>query len=150
MAIIDKLTAIADAIRGKTGKTDGLTLEQMATEISDISVGSQIVTGTFTKTTEYYYYNSITVSGIPFKPSYVIAYSMHLGGIGSGSNRLFLIDNKCGAVLYENGTNIRKGDSYYSITSDTNGFKINILASKDSNGEYNNIAGGTWNYIAIS
>lgn len=32
MALTDKLKAIADAIRGKTGKTAGLTLEQMATE----------------------------------------------------------------------------------------------------------------------
>ena len=39
MAITNKLTAIADAIRSKTGKTDTMTLEQMATEISNISVG---------------------------------------------------------------------------------------------------------------
>jgi hypothetical protein len=39
MALIDKLTAIADAIRGKTGKTDGLTLDQMATEIAGIEAG---------------------------------------------------------------------------------------------------------------
>ena len=39
MALSDKLTAIADAIRGKTGKTDGLTLDQMATEIAGIQAG---------------------------------------------------------------------------------------------------------------
>ena len=39
MALTNKLTAIADAIRSKTGKTDTMTLEQMATEISNISVG---------------------------------------------------------------------------------------------------------------
>lgn len=39
MALTDKLTAIADAIRGKTGKADGLTLEQMATEIAGIQAG---------------------------------------------------------------------------------------------------------------
>lgn len=37
MAITDKLTAIADAIRAKTGKTDSLTLDEMVTEISSIS-----------------------------------------------------------------------------------------------------------------
>lgn len=36
MALIDKLTNVADAIRGKTGKEEPLTLEQMATEISAI------------------------------------------------------------------------------------------------------------------
>ena len=39
MALTDKLTAIADAIRGKTGKTDGLTLDQMPAEIEGIQGG---------------------------------------------------------------------------------------------------------------
>ena len=37
MALIDKLKAIADAIRSKTGNTEELTLEQMATEIERLS-----------------------------------------------------------------------------------------------------------------
>lgn len=40
MALTDKLTAIADAIRGKTGKTDALTLAQMPGEIEGIQTGS--------------------------------------------------------------------------------------------------------------
>ena len=40
MQLTNKLTAIADAIRTKTGKTDTMTLEQMVTEISSISVGT--------------------------------------------------------------------------------------------------------------
>lgn len=39
MALIDKLTAIADAIRGKTGKTEEMTLDQMPTEIAGIETG---------------------------------------------------------------------------------------------------------------
>lgn len=39
MALTDKLTAIANAIRGKTGKEDALTLDQMATEIAGIQTG---------------------------------------------------------------------------------------------------------------
>lgn len=39
MALIDKLTAIADAIRGKTGNTEEMTLDQMATEIAGIQAG---------------------------------------------------------------------------------------------------------------
>lgn len=38
MALTDKLVAIANAIRGKTGKEDTLSLEQMATEIDGIEV----------------------------------------------------------------------------------------------------------------
>lgn len=39
MALIEKLTAIADAIREKTGKTDGMTLDQMPGEIESIETG---------------------------------------------------------------------------------------------------------------
>lgn len=39
MALTNKLTAIADAIREKTGGTDPLTLDQMAVEIAGISGG---------------------------------------------------------------------------------------------------------------
>ena len=40
MALINKLTAIANAIREKTGNTANLTLDEMATAIQNISVGS--------------------------------------------------------------------------------------------------------------
>ena len=39
MALIDKLTAIADAIRAKTGKAEEMTLDQMPSEIAGISGG---------------------------------------------------------------------------------------------------------------
>ena len=42
MALIDKLNAIADAIRNKTGGTDELTLDQMAAEIEGIQTGIPI------------------------------------------------------------------------------------------------------------
>lgn len=40
MALIEKLNAIGDAIRAKTGGTDKLTLDQMPTEIEGIQTGS--------------------------------------------------------------------------------------------------------------
>ena len=42
MALTDKLKAIADAIRSKTGSTDSMTLDKMATEISNISTGVSV------------------------------------------------------------------------------------------------------------
>ena len=39
MALTDKLTAIANAIREKTGNTELLTLDQMPTEIAGIETG---------------------------------------------------------------------------------------------------------------
>lgn len=40
MALTDKLTAIADAIRSKTGTTEPMTLDEMATAILNITTGS--------------------------------------------------------------------------------------------------------------
>ena len=40
MALTDKLTAIANAIRAKTGGTNTMTLDEMATAITNISVGT--------------------------------------------------------------------------------------------------------------
>lgn len=40
MALTDKLTAVADAIRVKTGKNNKLTLDEMPTEIISINSGS--------------------------------------------------------------------------------------------------------------
>ena len=40
MALIDKLTAIANAIRAKTGSTEPMTLDEMATAIANITTGS--------------------------------------------------------------------------------------------------------------
>lgn len=45
MSVNSKLTAIAEAIRGKTGKADPLTLEQMATEIEGIEAGGSAPDG---------------------------------------------------------------------------------------------------------
>jgi len=42
MALIDKLSAIASAVREKTGRTDAMTLEEMASAIREISSGISI------------------------------------------------------------------------------------------------------------
>jgi len=42
MALINKLTAIADSIREKTGKEDSLTLDQMPLEIAGIQTGVEL------------------------------------------------------------------------------------------------------------
>ena len=41
MSVAEKMTAINDAIRGKTGKTEKLSLDEMATEINEISTGER-------------------------------------------------------------------------------------------------------------
>lgn len=48
MALTDKLTAIANAIRAKTGGTALLTLAEMPTAIAGISGGGGVASGSFT------------------------------------------------------------------------------------------------------
>ena len=43
MTLINKLTAIGDAIRAKTGNTEQLTLDQMVEEIVGLSGGGEVV-----------------------------------------------------------------------------------------------------------
>lgn len=65
MALTDKLSAIADAIRGKTGKTDGLTLEQMPGEIAGIQSGgdASIADGLVDRTLTSYSSDNLTMVG---------------------------------------------------------------------------------------
>lgn len=53
MALTNKLTAIGNAIRGKTGKTELLTLDQMPTEISNIQGGGTVEELTITSNGTY-------------------------------------------------------------------------------------------------
>lgn len=55
MALTDKLTAIADAVRNKTGKTDKLSLDNIVEEINGLPSSKKTVTVTVTGN----YYNSI-------------------------------------------------------------------------------------------
>lgn len=65
MALIDKLTNIADAIRSKTGKEDKFTLEQMADEINNLSIGdSETEDGLVTRTITEYHNNRVTQVGM--------------------------------------------------------------------------------------
>lgn len=53
MALTEKLTAIGNAIRSKTGGTDPLTLDQMPSAIKGISGGSDSGTGGYIPEKEY-------------------------------------------------------------------------------------------------
>ncbi len=67
MALTSKLTAIADAIRAKTGETGKMTLEQMPDKIGAISGGGGFDTSQITTTTSMFEYSeaqSIDVSGL--------------------------------------------------------------------------------------
>ena len=71
MALIDKLNAIGDAIRSKTGKTDKLTLDEMPTEIASIEGGG----GGTTPANPIIEPLSVTVNGTYTAPNGVDGYS---------------------------------------------------------------------------
>lgn len=79
MALTDKLTAIAEAIRSKTGKTDSMTLDEMPTEIESIQTGGgggitadQVATGKIegnlsisaNKINSYAFYGNGSITGV--------------------------------------------------------------------------------------
>ena len=75
MALIDKLNAIGDAIRAKTGKSDKLTLDQMPSEIAGILTaepyeGEYIITptvdGQTMATKNKLMTNDVTIEAIPY------------------------------------------------------------------------------------
>lgn len=80
-----RLTAIANAIRGKTGKEDSLTLEQMVTEIEDIKLQSKTVTPTDAEQT-------ITADEGYFGLASVIVEAAEGGGIPENA-RLYYVGN---------------------------------------------------------
>lgn len=71
MSVQDKMTAIADAIRGKTGGTNLLTLDEMATEIAGITIGSDETRESYVKAESLAVANQIASSGGTFKMVFV-------------------------------------------------------------------------------
>lgn len=82
MALTNKLSAIANAIRAKTGKTDSLTLDQMPTEIAAIETGGGVAepvieplaiteNGTYTAPDGVDGYSPVTVN-VPIPDGYIV------------------------------------------------------------------------------
>lgn len=70
MALTDKLSAIADAIRGKTGGTEKLTLDQMPTEIAGIQAGGGDNPLDYAVSINSMFYGSIFPSGTELEISF--------------------------------------------------------------------------------
>ena len=92
MNVFDKLKALADAIRSKTGKSQALTLDDMATEVSGIFLSFYTLTnGSGTATQTFYQ--------IPFAPDIV---SMQLQyGIGNLQDYIGTNKNKSAVFTVE-------------------------------------------------
>jgi hypothetical protein len=90
MALIDKLTAIADAIRTKTGSTEPMTLDEMAEIISTLGVGGS-TTSVFAPLYEKFTIDKseYPIVGISFQSDYVsMGFAKEIVGNTDGSYTL--------------------------------------------------------------
>lgn len=108
MALIDKLNAIGDAIRVKTGKTDKLTLDQMPNEIASIQTGGGGTTpanpiiealsvtenGTYTAPNGVDGYSPVTVN-VPIPDGYIVP----SGTLNITENGTYDVTEKASAVV---------------------------------------------------
>ena len=121
MALINKLTAIADAIRSKTGTTEPMTLDEMAVAIEGISAGGDelevVVEKTQFEGEEY---------ELPVNPGIVFAgqtLKITFDGVAYVCEPW---NGKFGFICYGNGDydagNVGKGDSTVPFFFDESGF----------------------------
>lgn len=107
MALIDKLNAIGNAIREKTGKTDKLTLDEMPTEIASIEGGggttpanpiieplSVTENGTYTAPQGVDGYSPVTVN-VPIPDGYIIP----SGTLNITKNGTYDVTEKASAIV---------------------------------------------------
>ena len=159
MALINKLTAIADAIRGKTGGTDPLTLDQMATEIAGIEAGGggSMESGELVTTSANFYRFTIPVSS---RKTHVAIYPKLYGTMiadptagGYVARRLCILLGVDGEGMteisirtgYSSDTGMAAGDCYHyaanenaegKITFDDSAIAVTIACSPWAEGEY--------------
>lgn len=119
MALTDKLTAIADAIRGKTGKSDSMTLDQMPTEIAGIVTGgggsSQPITGTFTATGANY-----TLTHNCGLDNYLLVVKIDEGSIETLKTSTATINTIFLTGIYSGALNLSSGEYSYNMANRKN------------------------------
>jgi hypothetical protein len=105
MALIDKLSAIGDAIRAKTGKTDKLTLDEMPKEIESIKTGGGVSDPVIEPL-------EITENGIYTAPDGVDGYSPVMVNVQGGGGEENQLDEILNGTITTIDSNVTKIISY--------------------------------------
>lgn len=163
MALTDKLTAIADAIRGKTGKTGGLTLDQMATEIAGIQGGGGgsiegIYTVDYTPAVNTKAF-TVPIDGFTFPPVYVDCRAVTEVPTPTGlqgavcfsvSQTLRAITNP---IVYKDGVVITTkpagNDDYWNIYSRVTATDRELIVDASGQNNWEMVAGVTYRFIMV-
>ena len=110
MALTNKLTAIADAIRGKTGKSEEMTLDQMAIEIAGISGGGggglAYDMGEFVLDSDIHHLDTTSGDGIPHElgetPDFILVWTDDFADLSSDNVNPYGTTVSCG-YMWMNG-----------------------------------------------
>ena len=139
MALTDKLTAIADAIRTKAGTTEQMSLEAMATTINNLvmNTGTNIRFGHIQPTSNMSSYTLNLENYAKTQPVYIFFVVCKSGGTGNQSFRLIKVDQMAET---DNVVELRNAGYNYGIsygwTADTQKVKI-IFPNSDFKAQWN-------------
>ena len=142
----EKMTALADAIRSKSGVTGKLTIDGMKAAVTNLSIGKSStapLTVTPTKSTQTFsssdlgentYYSTVTVNPIPAE--YILVTKKSLEVTPSKSEQVFNVKNEGVDVFYDKVT-VAPIPSEYIVTTDATAEASHILKGKTAyvNGE---------------
>ncbi len=127
MALIDKLKAIADAVREKTGGTDALTLEQMVTEIEGIEAGGGLAydMGEFVLDADGNGWNEIP-HNLGVVPDFILVWTDEFAGTTNSYGTPTVIGFICMHMITGMSQRLTSAASYYPLN-------ILLTQAKDSN-----------------
>ena len=138
MALTDKLTAIADAIRAKAGTTEKLTLAQMPAAIAAIQAGSssQPITGTFTAAGTNY-----TLTHNCGFENYLLVAKIDEGSIETMKTSTATFNTIFWTGIYSNALNMSTGEFSYNMARRKN---VRYFHGTQKTANDNTVTNDTW------
>lgn len=167
MALTDKLTAIADAIRDKTGKSEPLTLDQMPEEIEGIEIGGgsgsieHIYTVDYTPAVNTKAF-TVPIDGFLFPPVYVDCRAVTEVPAPTGlqgavrfcvSRNFRSISNNSGPTPFDGGIIITKkpnnDEDYWNVYTRVTATDKELIVDASGQNNWEMVAGVTYRFLMV-